>query len=616
MIMDEVRASRADHALQAVAGLQGSAFEQSAPDRPDFEDFFENAGVALHVVDKDGIILRANRAELSLFGYWTEDYIGHHIAEFHADQHVIDDILARLSRGETIERYPARIRASDGSIRHVEITSNAQFRNGEFVSTRCFTMDVTELTQAREEIARKDARFHQILDSLPAAVYTTDRFGKVTYCNRAAAELVGRQPEIGSDEWCVTFRLLTPEGKELPHTECPMAIALKENRPVRGVEALAQRPDGSFFPFLPFPTPLQDDEGELIGAVNMLVDLSDRKQADEAGQHLSAVVESSFDAIVSKDLNGVIRSWNRAAERLFGYTADEAVGRHIGMLIPFDQQDEEPRILGRIRRGERVESYETVRQRKDGSLVPVSLTISPVRDAAGRIVGASKIARDISAARESEHRIRTLMREVNHRVKNQYSVILSMIRETGKRSESPDVFEQQVRERIMALSRSHDLLVSEDWKGATIFELLLAQVKSFGNEERISMSGPSITLSPNAVQHLGIAFHELATNSAKYGVLATGAGQISVAWNVSDVDGKKLFRLNWAESGGPKAKTIARDGFGTVVLKRVAPQAVSGTGELRYEADGIVWTLEAPLMFVEASLLDHEADRQAEQSMA
>ena len=572
----------------------------------DFEDFFENGSLALHVVGSDGIILHANKAELELLGYPAEEYVGRLIADFYVDRRIIDDILARLARGEKIDKVPARLRAKDGSIKHVEITSSGQFRDGQFVQTRCFTVDVTDLAHAREELIRKDNQFQQILDGLPVAVYTTDRFGKITYYNRAAVEFAGREPEIGKDEWCVTFRLFTADGQELPHAECPMAITLRENRPVRNVEAIAQRPDGTLFPFLPFPTPIRDPNGDLVGAVNMLVDLTERKRTDDAAQHLSAIVESSFDAIVSKDLDGVITSWNRSAERLFGYSSEEVVGQSVRMLIPADHQDEETNILARIRRGERVESFETIRQRKDGSLVPVSLTISPVRNAAGRIVGASKIARDISATKESEQRIRMLMRELNHRVKNQYSVILSMIRETNKRSDNPDVFERRVRERILALSRSHDLLVSADWKGATIFELLLAQAKPFGNEDRISMSGPSITLSPNAVQYLGMAFHELATNSAKYGVLSGTGGRIAVAWEVMDSTVGKFVRLTWNETDGPKVQSLGDGGFGTVVLKRVAPQAMNGTGELQYGPNGVAWTLEAPLAFVEAALLNDD----------
>ena len=246
----------------------------------DFEDFFENGGIALHLVGADGTILRANKAELELLGFAAHEYIGRHIAEFHADRDVIEDMLARLNVGERLDRYPARLRARDGSIKHVEITSSAQFRDGRFINTRCFTIDVSELKRAREEVRRKDNQFRQVLEALPAAVYTTDPAGKITYYNRAAAELAGREPEIGKEEWCVTFRLFTPDGKEMRHEECPMAVALKENRPVRGVEALAERPDGTLFPFLPFPTPIRDENGEVVGAVNMLVDISERKQAE------------------------------------------------------------------------------------------------------------------------------------------------------------------------------------------------------------------------------------------------------------------------------------------------------------------------------------------------
>ncbi|TIM06376.1 PAS domain S-box protein [Mesorhizobium sp.] len=568
----------------------------------DYQDFFENGAIALHLVNADGIILHANKAELDLLGYPAEQYVGRHIAEFYPDRDVIEDILTRLDSGEKIARYPARLRTSDGSIKHVELTSSGNFRNGKLINTRCFTVDVSDLQRARTELMRHDNTHRQILDSLPVAIYTTDQHGTITYFNRAAAELAGREPEVGKDKWCVTFKLFTPDGKELPHDECPMAIALKENRPVRNQEAVAQRPDGSFFPFLPFPTPLRDEDGNLIGAINMLLDLTDRQRAEEARFHLSAIVDSSFDAIVSKDLNTTIKSWNHGAERLFGYTAEEAIGRSVTMLIPADHQDEEPRILERIRRGERVETYETIRQRKDGSLVPVSLTVSPVRNAAGQIIGASKIARDITSAKENEQRIRMLMREVNHRVKNQYSVILSMIRETNKRAKSPAEFEREVRERITALARSHDLLVMGDWKGVTVFELLLSQAKSFGNEERISMSGPSIVLSPNAVQYLGIAFHELATNSAKYGVLSGDQGQISVAWNSTGSGASRLFHLSWIEEDGPEVQTIGEGGFGTVVLKRVAPEAIGGKGNLEYGPHGITWSLEAPLASVETSL--------------
>jgi PAS domain S-box-containing protein len=247
----------------------------------DLEDFFENGAVALHLVGADGTILRANRAELDLLGYAPGEYIGRNITEFHADRPTINDILARLSRGEKLDRYPARLKAKDGSERFVEITSSVQFKNGRFLNTRCFTFDVTKVRHAEKEVARKERQLQQILDALPAAVYTTDEGGNITYFNPAAETLAGRKPELGKDQWCVTFRLRDPEGNPLPHDQCPMAVALKEQRPVRDVWAYAERPDGSIVPFAPYPTPFFDESGKLTGAVNMLVDITDQKKREQ-----------------------------------------------------------------------------------------------------------------------------------------------------------------------------------------------------------------------------------------------------------------------------------------------------------------------------------------------
>jgi PAS domain S-box-containing protein len=270
-----------------------------------------------------------------------------------------------------------------------------------------------------ETAARRTAReqwCRRVLDALPAAIYTTDTAGRITYYNQAAADLAGRRPKLGKDEWCVTWRLYWPDGTPMAHDQCPMAMTLKENRPIRGAEAILERPDGTRVPFLPYPTPLHDSSGALVGAVNLLVDISERQAADSSRAYLAAIVDSSDDAIISKDLDGVIASWNRGAEAIFGYRAEEMIGRPIALLFPPERLHEEDVILNRIRRGERVDHFETVRRCKDGREIDVSVTISPVRDATGRIVGASKIARDITEKKRAEAALRDLQENLERRV--------------------------------------------------------------------------------------------------------------------------------------------------------------------------------------------------------
>lgn len=278
---------------------------------------------------------------------------------------------------------------------------------------------------SKEVLRESEPRFREIIDALPVAIYTTDAEGHLTHFNQAAVTLSGRVPELASDKWCVSWKLYHPDGRPMRHDECPMAIALKEGRPVRGSEILVERPDGERIWCVPYPTPLFDGEGRVVGGINVLLDLTERKLAEEATAKLAAIVESSDDAIISKDLNGVITSWNRGAERLFGYTAQEAIGQPVTMLFPPERLDEEPRILESIRRGEAIEHYETARRRKDGTLVDISLTVSPLRDERGQIVGVSKIARNITERKRAEQ----ILRESEERQRHELEQALQTERE-------------------------------------------------------------------------------------------------------------------------------------------------------------------------------------------
>jgi PAS domain S-box-containing protein len=458
-------------------------------------------------------------------------------------------------------------------------------------------LDVVVNERFGSELERlaQDERARSLLEALPVAVYLTDAAGRIIYFNEAAAELWGHRPDLGTSSWCGSWRLYWPDGRPMAHDECPMAMALKERRQVRGAEAVAERPDGTRVPFLAFPTPLFDAERNLVGGVNMLLDITERKGADQASQILAALVESSQDAIVSKDLNGIIQTWNLGAERLFGYLAEEVVGKPVVILIPADHADEEPEILRRIRRGERIETYETVRQRKDGSLVDVSLTVSPVKDQSGRIVGASKIARDITERKRAEEQQKLLVREIKHRIKNTLATVQAIARQTlsGATREELEAFTG----RLQALAGAHDLLTSEHWNRAPLGDVVARAINAFDDvaRERFVVDGRSdVWIDAERSSGLSMVLHELATNAIKYGALSNDTGKVEIDWETRQEGDRLLLTFRWREVGGPPVKAPERRGFGSSLIQRALENESTSIG-LDFDPAGLRFTLKLSL---------------------
>jgi PAS domain S-box-containing protein len=423
-----------------------------------------------------------------------------------------------------------------------------------------------------------NVRLKQLLDLLPAAVYLTDAEGRITYFNEAAEALWGCRPKLNSDLFCGSWRLYHLDGTPMPHDQCPMAQALRERRPSRGNQAIAERPDGTRVPFMAFPTPLCDASGAFIGAVNMLIDMREHQRAEHASRYLASIVESCDDAIVSKDLNGIIATWNTGAERLFGYLAAEVIGKPITILIPQDRQDEETRILERIRRGERIDHYETIRQRKDGSLITVSLTVSPVTDEYGKIIGASKVARNITEQKRKEETIALLAREADHRTKNLLALAQATVHLT--QADTTHELKAAIEGRLRALANAHALLAQSRWAGADLRQLALEELSPYCQQDgsRAHIKGPHLMLEQGPAQALALALHELASNAAKYGALSTPSGRIAIEWRLQAA--ARLF-IRWSETGGPTVAAPTRHGFGTRVMERVICN--QHNGELRYD---------------------------------
>lgn len=310
---------------------------------------------------------------------------------------------------------------------------------------------------------------------------------------------------------------------------------------------------------------------------------------------LAAIIEGSDDAIVSKDLKGIIQSWNLGATRLFGYGAQEAIGKSITILIPEDRLDEEPAIIAAIQRGMRVEHFETVRRRKDGSLIDLSLTISPIRNADGVIVGASKIARDVTERRLAQEKQQLLMGEMRHRVKNLFALATAIVSISGRSAANSDELLTTIQARLTSLARAHELTMS-DWHSGldqvqtiSLHALIAAILEPYGAQESIAIRGADPVVGGKAVTNVALLLHELATNAAKYGALSAGGGHLDLHIDAN----AETVRLIWAETGGPEPTLGLTSGFGSRLEKGLA-FALNATIERDWRPTGLIATIVIP----------------------
>lgn len=432
---------------------------------------------------------------------------------------------------------------------------------------------------------------------------------------------------------------------------------------------------------------------------------------------LASIVRSSTDAIVSKNLDSVVMSWNPAAVRIFGFTAEEMIGQSVRKIIPAHLQHEEDMILDRIRSGQLIEAYETIRLTASSENIPVSVTISPIHDATGKIIGASKIARDlresramheqlraseqrfrlladnisqlawmadpdgsifwynkrwydytgtafpqvkgdgwrmvhhpdhvervhahfrqccatgeewedvfplrgvdgqyrwflsraipahdaagkvicwfgtntdITEERQQKDQIALLMHEVQHRAKNMLSMIQALARRTAPASH-PE-FVESFEERLKALAANQELLVTGNWTGARMGELVRTQLYYVEDlvDDRVLCDGPDLLILPASAETIGMALHELVTNAAKYGALSSDSGKVEIRWGVEETDTGREFILSWRETGGPPVRAPKREGFGSTVITRVPRLSLNAEIESSYRPEGFVWQM-------------------------
>lgn len=447
-----------------------------------------------------------------------------------------------------------------------------------------------------------DAALTAIVDGLHcdrAAILLFDDSGVMRFAASRGLSDAYRAAVDGHSPWLRGERdaqpVLTPDVETSEHGANLIALLKRE-----GIGALAFIPleadggvIGKFMAYFDRPQSFNDGEIELALTIARQLGFSiEHMRAQQAQQRLISIVENSDDAIVSKDLGGVINSWNKAAERMFGYAPNEIIGRSILTLIPPELQHEEPDIIRRISRGERIEHFETVRLRKNGERFHISITVSPVRDGDGRISGASKIARDITERKRAEEQRTLLINELNHRVKNTLATVQSLAMQTLRNTERSEDARVLFESRLAALSSAHDLLTAENWEGASLAEVVDRALAPFRVEgDRLRTHGPYVRLTPQQALALSIALHELATNAAKYGALSGERGRVDIAWSSSE----DTMRLTWIESEGPPVAPPSRVGFGSRLIQRSLAAELGGSAIIEYRREGVYAEINAPI---------------------
>jgi two-component system, chemotaxis family, CheB/CheR fusion protein len=279
---------------------------------------------------------------------------------------------------------------------------------------------------------------------------------------------------------------------------------------------------------------------------------------------------------------------------MLGYTATEAIGQPSSFLVPRGRDDEVAEILKGIERGQRVDQYETTRITKDGRELGVSVGISPIRNVDGKIIGVSKVLRDVSERQRAEKHREFLMTELDHRVKNTLASVQSIAMQTARHAASIEEFREAFDRRLMALAQTHNLLSQSHWTTASLRQILTPELLPYG-QPRFTISGDDVFLSPKQALALALGFHELATNAAKYGALSVPEGKVEVSWDVSPFENRPILELRWAESAGPVVEKPRNRGFGSRLIERGLRSELDAQVALEFDPEGVRCVMRIPL---------------------
>jgi PAS domain S-box-containing protein len=409
-----------------------------------------------------GIITTWNPAAEKMFGYTEDEAVGQHITLIIPPERLHEEafIIGQVAKGEMVDHFETVRRAKNGDFIPISLTvSPIRNSKGQIIGASKIAKDISERQIADE----KQAMLAAIVATSDDAIISKTLEGVITSWNPAAERLFGH-----SDKEAIGQHISLIIPPDRLHEEDIIIGNIREGNKIDHFQTMRMAKGGSLVPISVSVSPIMNSTGKIIGASKIVRDMSEHKTAVEKQGVLAAIIDTSDDTILSKTLDGIITSWNKAAEKMFGYTEAEAIGQHISLIIPTDRLNEEAFIIGEVSKGNKVDHFQTLRRAKSGELIPISLSVSPVVDDNGKVIGASKIARDISAEQASQQEIAKLYEQLkdlnakkdefialaSHELKTPLSSINGYLQILGQRvtDEKNQMFVQKARQQITKVS--------------------------------------------------------------------------------------------------------------------------------------------------------------------
>jgi PAS domain S-box-containing protein len=583
--------------------------------------FVESSPDAIIGKSLEGIITSWNPAAERLFGYTSAEAVGQPMTFLVVPDRIEEEarILDQVRAGESVEHFETVRQRKDGGRIDVSVSiSPVRDAFGKIIGASSIARDISEEKQVLATLERMRAELEQrvaertaslaaaeaaarsqtqlletVFDAMGEGMVMVDGAGRITFANRRMSTLFGFEHNelLGQ-----SIELLLPERSRGSHTQLRAGfMARPVTRPMGAARGLVgRRKDGSevLLEIALNPVTIQKEPFVLAS----IIDVTERQRAEEALRRLAAIVESSDDAIIGTTLEGIITSWNPAATRLLGYRSDEIIGRPIALLIPADRVEEEAQVLGRIQRGQRVANFEAGRHCKDGRLIDMAITISPIVDASGRVAGASMIARDITDRKKAAERISAslrekdaLLREIHHRVKNNMQVVSSLLQLQSAHLHDPKLLEpfKDCQDRIRTMALIHEKLYRTEGLAQIDFKEylesltdMLLRAHSKGPFIRRQLNLEPVALSIDLAIPVGLIANELISNSLKHAFNGRQKGVVRVALTRPNQD---ELRLAVSDDGQGLPENFLQSTSLGVRLVRILTGQINGRMEYKSE---------------------------------